>query len=170
MADLQQALRDCHRSKIARRRPLAKKYGTDDLLDLAEALLDSEGQPSDPERFERIMSEVIGTIERKSNEQYLIPLAVHAQKFGPKEERWNALHHAIWDTLLELMREQDPSRLPTAKELWKALPEGGPIHEKETDEWVIYWHRPNGKEEFTNFKGFEAHCTTVRKKFKKMSL
>lgn len=97
---------------------------------------------------------------------------------GPKQPRTDALSAAMLRTAERLMQKR--GKLPTAKQLWDALPEGrtpdGPKFEKDraTDnERYITWCK-NGKPpatatdkdraEITPFKLFKDRYTTIRKK------
>ncbi len=170
MEDLKRTLQSWNRDRVARWRPLAEKYEAGYLLDQAEALLDDHGQPKDAARFGWIMDRAELKIVKAANEKELIPLAEKGKKFKPSDERKDALSKLMWFTLLDMMSESGRQRFPTAKELWDTLPCEDSIQEKETDERVIYWLYPNGKGKTTPFKRFQDRNTTLRKKFKKMSL
>lgn len=95
-----------------------------------------------------------------------------AKKFddGPKHKRLDALGAemaAAWEAFVD-----KHGREPSAIELWKALPAGvdQKLEEKEFygGERTIYWVRPSGKVEGTNFKAFRKRFTTIRKKMTSM--
>lgn len=81
---------------------------------------------------------------------------------GRKKPRMDELSKAMWKTMERFIQEE--ARLPSAKELWHALPEGRHIQEKADD--TIFWKRSSGKEEETAFKLFQDRYTTLRKKIK----
>ena len=84
---------------------------------------------------------------------------------GREKTRMDALSKAMWKTMLEFQRKHD--RLPTAKELWKKLPIGKYVQEKDEEDLSIYWRDGTGLEKTAIFHNFEKRLTNLKKKFKK---
>ncbi|MDA2928286.1 hypothetical protein MYX78_13845 [Acidobacteria bacterium AH-259-G07] len=82
---------------------------------------------------------------------------------GPKQRRLDALGKLILATLARLHKEL--RRKPTAREVWKSLPIGDVIQERDDDYDELWW-RSNGREKKTGFKAFQHRLSTIQKKSK----
>jgi hypothetical protein len=137
-------------------------------IDEAEQLLDEWGGFSTNKKswiFRELLHQARRRIDHEAyrkDEERLLPLAQRAQPFidGPKKERSDTLGMAVELTFGEFHSEH--GRIPSAKELWAALPKSEHVQEKDED--TVYWKRANGKEETTSFKSFKTRYTSVKKK------
>lgn len=80
-----------------------------------------------------------------------------------REKRTGALCRVMGQTFLEFVNKH--GRKPTAWELWRALPVGNVIQEKEKD--IIYWRCDSGEESKMTFKTFQNHFSRLNKEYEK---
>lgn len=103
---------------------------------------------------------------QQKNEE-LKPLAIIGQKFtdGPKKNRLDVLGKIMLKTIKDY--NEFNGELPTARQLWEAIPINDYIQEKvqveEEGLQYIDWRTPSGVPKSTSFKSFQARITLLKK-------
>lgn len=90
------------------------------------------------------------------------PIIKMGQKFieGREKPRLDKLGKAMRKTLNEFISE---NKMPTARELWEAVPIDRYVQDKDIEDLVIYWRTPKGIEKKTSFKRFQTRFTNLKK-------
>ena len=78
-----------------------------------------------------------------------------------KLQKRDPLSRVMLSTLKDFCKKH--GREPSAQELWDAIPEGGPIQEKDDEDSIIYHTKNNSREASTTFKAFQNRYTQIKK-------